>query len=185
VVGDHAVVDAVPPRSDALEPGADPATEHGDATGDVVTSTSVTDDHSGEPGSRGQDEKPAPPEQQPDQPTGRHGVTPTWLGGHSTATTRPLRSFWATGPKARESQELPRLSPITKTFPSGTTTGPKYTLSMRSGAAYSSRTARPFTKRRPSRSATRSPPTPTTRLTYSGPGPCSKATRSPRARGGS
>ena len=43
---------------------------------------------------------------------------------HHTISARPLMSSWGTVPQTRESLELSRLSPITNTWPGGTTVGP-------------------------------------------------------------
>src|SRR5690349_14690000 len=52
-------------------------------------------------------------------------VAPQRAGGHTRATARPMMRSVRIAPKSRESSELARLSPITKTVPGRTRTGPK------------------------------------------------------------
>ena len=82
--------------------------------------------------------------------------------GHGV-TTRPSRSSRRTGPRTRESTERERSSPMTKTAPAGTATGPNHTLSIDSSSTHGSVTGTPSTTSRPSSRPTTSPPTATTR----------------------
>ena len=50
---------------------------------------------------------------------------PTLPGGQKRKSASPIRLSWGTGLKKRESQELVRLSPMTKTWPLQIPIGPK------------------------------------------------------------
>jgi hypothetical protein len=49
---------------------------------------------------------------------------PTLPGGQKRKSAFPVRLSWGTGPKKRESEELVRLSPMTKTWPLRISIGP-------------------------------------------------------------
>jgi hypothetical protein len=59
------------------------------------------------------------------RPVTAQRVAPHRLGGQTRATARPMIRSVGTAPKSRESSEFARLSPMTKTVPGLTFTGPK------------------------------------------------------------
>src|SRR6266511_769094 len=53
---------------------------------------------------------------------------PVWLSGQMRTKARPTRVDRSIGPKVRESSELLRLSPITKSLPAGTVVGVQFSV---------------------------------------------------------
>src|SRR6185312_6774797 len=89
-------------------------------------------------------------------------------GGYTITNAFPITVSSGTYPSPvggenRESPECARLSPSTKSMPSGTATGPKGRVSI-SGSRYGSSTFSPLTYSCPSLSSTTSPGSPITRL---------------------